>query len=446
MSEWITPEEFAAYWNDTESYPTIRSIAEEMGKPYDSVKAKGKNLKRAYDEGRSDVALVDRSGTPGGKTTVPEMRFEFQEDMSSEDCLELLVRVQGENPERHITLNFFRNYTEIADSTWTRYFGTFLEFRRQAGLEMSRGAHALQREIAKHRSVDHYREFNERHDYSDRYMKPVNKKIKTMICCSDLHDVEIDPFYLRVLVEACKIVQPDVVNFGGDIFDLAEFGKYGVDPREWDIVGKIKFAHENIFEPIREACPDAQLDFVEGNHEYRLLRHLAEATPALQAILSDLMGLSVSHLLGLDKYEINYIAKGDLAAYNKGDQKKEVSKSYVLYDDAYLIHHHPHASAWGYAGHNGHHHSYNVKTTKHATKGALKWSQLGCGHMTKASYCEGEFWDMGFMIVHINTETGSVTKEYISVTDLAVVGGIMFDRRASEMVGFYGDLAGRQAA
>jgi hypothetical protein len=35
----------------------------------------------------------------------------------------------------------------------------------------------------------------------------------------------------------------------GDIFDLPEFGKYGVDPREWDVVGRIKFAHENILAP-----------------------------------------------------------------------------------------------------------------------------------------------------------------------------------------------------
>lgn len=437
MSEVISPEEFATYWNDSESYPTIRSIAEEMGLNYDSVKGRGKNLKKAYNEGRSEVFLTDRSGTPGGKTTLPEMRFTFESDMTAENCIEELQNLQKSEPSKHLTLNYFRNYTELADSTWTRYFGTFLEFRRQAGLEMNRNQHAVQRQIAKHASVDHYREFNGRREYGDRYLKPNNKKIKTMICCSDLHDIEVDPFYMRVLTEACHIVQPDVINFGGDIFDLAEFGKYGVDPREWDIVGKIKFAHENIFAPIREACPDTQIDFVEGNHEFRLLRHLADATPALQAILSDLLGLTVAKLLGLDEFEINYIAKGNLAAFNKGDQKKEVSKSYKIYDDAYLIHHHPHAHAWGFAGHNGHHHSYNVRTTKHATKGALKWSQLGCGHMTKASYCEGEFWDMGFMLVHINTETGSVTKEYVSVTDLAVVGGIMFDRRPHEMVGFY---------
>ncbi len=434
----VSREKFAAMWNDLEAFPTLRDIAQECGLTAKYVKNKANRIKKDFRSGKGEIELIDRS-VPHGRPLVSELHYQFVESMTKDDLLNMLRNLQGEEVSKEITRNYFRETTGISDATWTRYFGSFLEFKRQAGLEMTRQQHQVQRQIAKHISVDHYRDFNTRSDLDQRYLKPSNSKIKTIIGCSDLHDIEIDPFYLRVLIEAVKVVQPDVVNFGGDIFDLAEFGKYGVDPREWDIVGKIKFAHDNIFSPIREALPNGQLDFVEGNHEYRLLRHLADATPALQAVLSDLLGLTVPQLLGLDEFEINYIAKGDLAAYNKGDMSKEVTRSYKIYDKALIVHHHPHAAKWGLPGWNGHHHHYKVDHYKNALRGAYKWSQLGCGHKTSATYCEGEFWDMGFMIAHINTETKTVTKEYISVTDLACVGGLFFYRQPDEMVGFYAE-------
>jgi len=49
------------------------------------------------------------------------------------------------------------------------------------------------------------------------------------------------------------------------------------------------------------------------------MRHLADQTPALRAVLSDLHGMTVSKLLGLDEFGINYVAKADLGAYTKRD-------------------------------------------------------------------------------------------------------------------------------
>ncbi len=69
-----------------------------------------------------------------------------------------------------------------------------------------------------------------------------------------------------------------------------------------------------------------------------------------------------------------------------------------------------------------------------AILGAYKWLQLGCGHRLKASYCEGEHWDMGFVIAHLNKETKAINFEYISVTDTAIVGGIIFERTKDETV------------
>jgi hypothetical protein len=197
-------------------------------------------------------------------------------------------------------------------------------------------------------------------------------------------------------------------------------------------VGRIKFAHDNILRPLREANPDGQFDYIEGNHEARLLKHMADATPALRAVLSDLHGWTVSKLLGLDQFEINYIAKADLAAWTVRDQTKELGNNYKVYFDSFMAHHFPHARNMGLPGVNGHHHSHQVWPMFSPLYGAYEWHQLGAGHKRSASYCEGEKWHTGFAIVHLDTHTKSVNVEYIPITSIAVVGGLWYERQADE--------------
>lgn len=431
----LSDKEFAAIWNDIDKYQTVSDVAVAAGCAEKTCTNRASIIRKRHEDGEKVPRLIKRTEK---SSLLPETHNKYIEQITPEELIQRLRTLYYSDPDTNITRLRFRRETGIADSTWTRYFGTFLEFKRQAGIEMNRGGHEVERKIAKHVASDHYREFNRRHDYSNRYLRDSNGSVKVIVGCSDLHDIECDPFYLRTLIESCRIIQPDVINFGGDIFDLAEFGKFSVDPREWDVVGRIKFVHKEIFAPLREACPNAQFDFVEGNHEFRLLRHLADASPALKAVLSDLLDLTIPKLLGLDQFEINYISKADLAAFNKGDQKKEVEKSYKIYHDRVLVHHHPHASRWGLPGWNGHHHHWSVYHKKNALHGAYQWIQLGCGHQLKASYAEGEFWSLGFNICHLNQNTGSVNMEYVNVTDIACVGGVYFHREPHEMVGFYG--------
>jgi len=427
----LTDQQFASLWNNSATFPTLNDLAVHTGLAYQTIKNRASLHRKRLSAGEKLPALIDRTLAPQERSTLPEMQNQYA-DMTPQELISKMQAIWHADPSKQITRQRFRDETGLSDSTWNRHFGTFLEFRRQAGLEMNRNQHAIERQLAKHVSADHYRSFNDRRELDTRYIRDSGKKMKVIVGCSDLHDEEIDRFYLRVLIESCRMIQPDVINLGGDIFDLPEFGKYTIDPREWDVVGRIRFVHDHILRPLREACPNAQIDFVEGNHEFRLLRHLADATPAMKAILGDLLGLTVPKLLGLDQFEVNYIARADLAAWSKQDQAKEVLKSYVIYDEAVLVHHHPHAKSWGLPGWNGHHHSWKVDHCKHALRGSYPWMQLGCGHRLRASYTEGEFWSMGFNVCHVNTETKSVNMEYVQVTDQAVVGGVYFHRAPGE--------------
>jgi len=424
--------EFIKVYNDHETYPSMADVAEALGISIKTVRNKAGMLRNLAKSDPTAPKLIMRANV--NDNPMSEDSSKFMEHWTAEDCMNELRRIAEIDPEKVVTRNYFRNHSSISESTWNRYFGTFEEFKRQAGIKLSRQQHAHERAIAKHASVDHYRRINiERQDWADKYVRENGNRFKTMLICSDLHDVEIDLFYLRVLIDTAKRTQPDVIVLAGDIFDLPEFGKYSVDPREWNVVGRIKFAHEQILQPLREACPNTQIDFIEGNHEARMLRQLADATPALRAVLSDLHGFTISKLLGLDRYEINYIAKADLAAFTKRDFERELASNYKIYFDTVLIHHFPHARNMGLPGVNGHHHRHQVWSEFNPIYGAYEWHQLGAGHKRSASYCEGERWHNGFVMVNVDTETKATNFDYVSVTDFAVSGGKFYYRNPSEI-------------
>lgn len=365
---------------------------------------------------------------PLSETLIPKIKV-----ATRQECVDDLRGLAIANPTQVISRNYYRVHGKYAESCWGQYCGTFEEFKRQAGLKLTRQQHAMERHVAKHASVDHYRRMNdERHDYAETYVRSEPGRYKTRIFCSDLHDEEMDPFFRRVLIDAVKRIQPDSFMVAGDGIDLPEFGKYGVDPREWGPVRRIKAYHEFCAE-IREVY-NGQFDHLEGNHEFRLLRHLGDETPALKTVLADLHGMTIRSLLGLDRFEINYIAKADLAAFRELDIKNEIGKNYKVYDDCFLAHHFPQGRDMNMPGVNGHHHRHQVWPHFNPMFGAYEWHQMGCGHKRAASYCAGEKWHMGFMVAHIDTKTKQVVSEYIQVTDFAVVGGKHYYRTSKESV------------
>ena len=364
-----------------------------------------------------------------------EDQRKFHKDWTSGDCIKHLVAIAEADPEKVITRNHFRNVSDISESTWNRYFGTFQEFKRQAEIVLSRHAHRLERDIAKHASVYKLRQTNvEKREWSGKFDRPASGRFQTAVVCSDLHDLHCDPFYRRALLDTCGRVQPEKVVLNGDIFDLPEFSKHWQDPREFRLIDRIRWVHRFIGE-LRQTCPRAEIVLVEGNHEFRLLRHLSEQTPALMVVLSDLHGLNVGSLLGLDKFEVNLVARADLAAWTERDIKSELRKNYVVLWDSLLFGHFPEMRAMGYPGASGHHHKHVVWTAYSPTFGPHEWHQTGCGHRREASYCNGEKWANGFLLAHCDTHTKRSQFEYIDLSHPhAFIGGQLYERTADEAV------------
>ncbi len=348
---------------------------------------------------------------------------------TKEYCIEALRKIALADEDKVITRNYFRVNSNLAESAWNKHFGTFHEFKRQAGVILSRHAHQLERQIAKHASVDNLREMTkEKQSWGEAYNKPSGKRFQTILVGSDVHDIECDVFWRELFIDTAKRVKPERIVLNGDILDLPEFGKYSVDPREWDVVGRIKWVH-TFLEDLREASPDSQIDFIEGNHEARLIRHLSEATPALKAVLGDLHGWTVADLLGIKKYEVNYVAPADLSTFTKAEETKELSRNFLVIDNFLVAHHFPEGFNFGLAGWNGHHHLHTVRQGYSPINGPYEWHQLGSGHRRHASYCNGEKWSTGFLLVHTDTVEKRAQMEYIDCTsNHCVIGGKWYQR------------------
>jgi hypothetical protein len=354
-------------------------------------------------------------------------------EYTKDDCIEDLKDLASNFPDRRITRDFYRKNGNIPEIAWTNFFGTFQEFIRQSELDYTRFTNQIRLQTAKHASFDNLKDISElRKSYGSCYIRENKKRFKTLIACSDLHDINCDLFYLRVLFETIRIVEPDVVCINGDLFDLPEFSRHLVDPREWDTVGRLNYGLD-IIKNMRESAPNAQIDLIEGNHEGRLVKHLMEVSPALRSLLGDFHGFDLRRMLKLDEYEVNYIANSDLHAFTNAQLRREMIKNYKLYWGCLLAHHFPIGRGKGVPGFHGHHHQHIVWTEHNAKMGSYEWHQMGCGHIRQASYCDGTKWNNGFLIANVDTQTQNVVFDYTSVGDtFSISGGTWYYREFNE--------------
>ena len=426
-SQKYTDQQFVALWNKhCDGGTSLAAFARDINLDLRAVQRRRDRL-NTLGEGLREFpsALVHNP------TRVDQISLPHHEDWDEGRCKASLRELQALHPTKWITSRFYAHTAKVRDTTWSRYFGTFEEFCRQSGMGKIRQISQLGKQVAKHVSVDHYRALENRGSYAESYVRNNSKRFKTILGCNDIHDKDCDPFWRRVFVDTAKRVQPDVICINGDLFDLPEFGKYTTDPRTFDVGGRISWVHKFLAE-LREACPNSQLDLIEGNHEYRLVRHMADASPAMMSLLSDLHGMKVADLFGLPKFECNYIAKADLAAYRVSDIKTELARNTKIYYDCVLANHYPDAIRRGLPGWNGHHHSHKVEQRSSPIFGAYEWHQVGSGHRRDASYCNGEQWGNGFILWHVDSHKKQTNAEYVPVTDMVVVGGRYYHRDVTE--------------
>jgi hypothetical protein len=348
----------------------------------------------------------------------------YEPDVTFDDVVADIMRLKISNPAKWISEEFYGAHGRYSLTTVRSIFGDFEEAQRQSGLKLSRGQQAMQRAVAKHVSLDVYRDFYRKEvlPYANKYefMDKKSGRMKVGVVLSDLHDLECDPFMLSVAIAVIKDMQPDIVLLNGDVSEQAEFGRWNCDPRNYKIKERADFKKKHIFGAIRAAAPNAQIDWVIGNHDWRILKVMADKTPHFKVLLSDVMGLSLADMFGIKDYGINLIAKEDLdfAAHTKKGIENELRKNYRFYYDQlgnpmYCANHFD-MGKYGLSGTSGHVHKPRLIPFSNAF-GDHTWMVTGCMAKTNAHYVEGlDQAQNGFGIFHLDTLKGGVQQELVN--------------------------------
>jgi hypothetical protein len=130
-------------------------------------------------------------------------------------------------------------------------------------------------------------------------------------------DGELEPTHdesaIDIALSICKDVNPDKVALVGDNLDLPELGKYRLSPAfQQTTQASIDRATE-ICAAVREAAPNAEIQWLAGNHEERLTNFMLDNAMAAFGIKQGNRPdawpvLSVPNLCRLDDYNIEYLS------------------------------------------------------------------------------------------------------------------------------------------
>jgi predicted phosphodiesterase len=357
--------------------------------------------------------------TQNQRAMLAERGKKYNPNATKDDCVNDLRRVQLDNPNRFITRNFYRENGKYSEKSWSRFFGTMEEYRSEAGLQLSRSQRNLEKHIAKHASLDEARKFYrlEIEPWVEKYPKANAKPgMKKMVVASDFHDIEVDLFVLSVFIDTCRVEQPDVIVLNGDVLDLYEFSHFDRDPRKINMKLRMDFVREFIFKPLREACPNAQIDFIIGNHELRILKHMASRTENMAALM-DFMGVDLATMFGLPKFEINLVSKGNTAAFQAKEIKDEMAKNFKLYWNC-LVCNHTGYESFGVTTISGHTHRAELKSEVHLIKGPINMLTTGCMCKLDSDYTSSKTnWQNSFAIAYVDSINEKVQLNHVMFTE-----------------------------
>lgn len=266
-----------------------------------------------------------------------------------------------------------------------------------------------------------------------KYEKVVKGRLMTVMTCSDLHSQWLDQFAWSVFVDSARRIQPDVIVFAGDIFDFYQISSFSKNPRRaMTMQSELDYIIEKVFKVIREACPDAQIDFFIGNHEWRLFKYLCEDAPAL----ASLRVLSFDSIFELEKYRINLVAR---PSFLNAKKEKDL-ENYKVYGGCYVVTHgiscaKQHATneldKYNMSGASGHVHHYQTNSQRDLY-GNKVWTSMGCMCVLKSGeeyIADLVRWNQGFNITHIDIPNREAVSEYVHLGDhFAIVGGKYYFR------------------
>lgn len=340
----------------------------------------------------------------------------------------------------------YRQLGKYSTSLVDFIFGMWAEFVRQAGLAETLHTKTVKRNISKSVRAQQLAR------YADQHIKPwdgaydrLNKKKKKLefITMSDLHSQFCNPFALRVCQDINKMEKPDGIRLNGDLVDFPTLSTHRHFPGHFPMTvqDEINWAKRKVFAPLRKNNPKADIKFLMGNHDVRLVIALADKGP----MFASLDSLSFADNFELDKYKIGLVCRSNFLHLSAKQRSRDISQNWetLFHPDGRMLYtwvhgwlcgaNAPtkHARVFMTNGTNGHLHSREEITIGSYSTGVLVWHQTPCmahPRAVAAGYIHGPSeatgWTCGALYTTIDMATGHVHNEPITVgEDIATFRG-----------------------
>lgn len=127
-----------------------------------------------------------------------------------------------------------------------------------------------------------------------------------MFIISDIHVPYHNRKATATALEYIKHERPKYVTINGDAIDFYGISRYSRDPKRKLETQNELDEFQCFLADVRKAAPDAQIFFVEGNHEERWNKYLRDHASELEGV----KGFSLQEVLGLDKQKITFVPSG----------------------------------------------------------------------------------------------------------------------------------------
>lgn len=340
-----------------------------------------------------------------------------------------------------------RRYRELgsySEELVTYLIGQWEEFKRQAGIEPSLGVKTVERNISKTLRAQQVME------YADKFVKPwdgaydtldMTKERVTLVIGSDFHSKFLDPFARRVWLDVLRLrlFKVDGVRFNGDGPDFPQLSRHRQLPGHFALTVQDEIdCWTEFMRQTREAAgPDADLKWILGNHDIRLITALADSFPIFASVRNN----RFHELFKLDDLKVGLVARSSFLNPTSQSRAIDIAQNWETLNDANgrpfwtTVHGFlcgkdaclSHMRKFGTNGTNGHLHDERIVSGGSLSTGVTRWFQTGCmawPRAVAAGYIPGPVeasgWGMQFNVVHLYPRTRQVQVESVCIgEDLA---------------------------
>jgi predicted phosphodiesterase len=126
-------------------------------------------------------------------------------------------------------------------------------------------------------------------------------KIKKLVVAGDFHVPHHDSILFDLFLKFLSDFQPDYLVINGDFLDCFAISKFDKIPHSGRMKDELELGW-GLLKKIRDAIPETEISYIEGNHEFRLRQYIIRNAPERYDIAPDL-----PELLELNQFNIEWV-------------------------------------------------------------------------------------------------------------------------------------------